>query len=301
MSAEPTRRAVVLAHAAMALQTALIGPGYTFTRDAATHIPPFTLLWLRLSITALLFIGWFALNGKWKVLRTLDAANTRRLWLVTLLGITANQFFFMVGLRYTTPASSALLYGLSPAVVLLMAVVIFRTEKFRMAKLGGLVLSFLGVLLVFLSNGGEFAGDRLFGNFITLFGVGAFSFYMVYSRPLFQHMHSLTLTGLTMVLGAAVFIPVGIIVLPGTNWAAIPPEAWFGLGYLIAINSIVSYALILYALTTLKASQVTIYMNLQPVSATLFSVLYAGEELTTLFLLGGLLTVSGIFWMNRAN
>lgn len=293
------RRALLWAHLAMVLQTTLIGPGYSFTRQAAVVFEPLTLLWLRLTITAVLMGTWLLASGQWRTLTRLERPLLRRLIIVTLAGITANQLFFMLGLRYTTPASSALLYALSPVAVLILAVWVFRTERFQYRKLGGLALCLVGVVLVFTGTGKEFAGDRLLGNAITLCGVFAFAFYMVYSRPLFRVMDSFTVTAWTMVLGALVFFPAGPFLLPETDWGAITGEAWFGLTYLILNNSILSYALILYALTRLEATQVTPYMNMQPVSATLFSVLYLGEQLTGLFVLGGLLTLGGLFWMNR--
>lgn len=290
---------VLRAHLGMALQTMLVGPGFTFSQYAAKSFPPLVLLLLRLTGAALLLLPLFFLTGGFKTFKP-----NRRQWVaivsLVFIGMLANQLLFMVGLRYTTPASSALLYALTPLLVLALSVFLFRSERLTLWKTVGILLALLGVGVIFFEKGYALAADRTLGNLITLAAVCCWAVYLTYSRKLFQNLDSFQTTSLMMMMAAAIYLPFGLFQLPGTDWQAVPTSGWFGLGYMIVVNSILGYLLVTYGLSQLPASQVSVYINLQPVTATLFSVLIVHEPLTVGFITGGLIILLGIYLVNRA-
>jgi drug/metabolite transporter (DMT)-like permease len=287
------------AHLGMALQTLLVGPGFTFSQYAAKNFPPLVLLLLRLSFAALLLLPLFVYTGGFKTFKP-----TRRQWIgivsLVFVGMLANQLLFMVGLRYTTPASSALLYALTPLIVLALSVFLFRSERLTFWKTTGILLALLGVGIIFFEKGYALAADRTLGNLITLAAVCCWALYLTYSRKLFQNLNAFQTTSFMMMLAAVIYLPFGITQLPGMDWQTVPAHAWFGLAYMVVVNSILGYLLVTYGLSHLPASQVSVYINLQPVTATLFSVLVVHEPLTAGFVLGGLVILLGIYLVNRA-
>jgi drug/metabolite transporter (DMT)-like permease len=64
--------------------------------------------------------------------------------------------------------------------------------------------------------------------------------------------------------------------------------------------SVVMYVLLTYALSKIESSLVSIFMNGQPVGAALFGVLFFNEPLTWNVVVGGLITISGIYIMQQA-
>ncbi|MFN3395067.1 MAG: EamA family transporter, partial [Candidatus Thermochlorobacter sp.] len=75
---------------------------------------------------------------------------------------------------------------------------------------------------------------------------------------------------------------------------------WIAFAYVTLFMSVVMYVLLTYALSKIESSLVSIFMNGQPVGAALFGVLFFGESLTWNVIVGGVLTIAGIYTMQRA-
>jgi len=286
-------------HAAIILQTVIIGPAYTFVTWASTAFPPLALPLLRSSSVALIMLTVFFLRGGFRGKRP-----TRKTWLKLLglaaVGVTLNQFCFVLGLRYTTPANGALIYSLTPLFVLFLAVFAFKSERLTRGKLLGASLAILGVLIVFYSLGRRMELNHLLGDGILVVAVTAWSIFIVRSKDVLDGFDAFTGITLVMTLGALLYLPIGIWGLPAVDWAGMGPKPWIGLMCLISINSIAGFVLVNYALRGLQSSQVAVYMNLQPIGAAVFSAwVMQEEELTNLFVLGGLVALAGVYWLNQ--
>lgn len=287
------------AHLAMALQTVVIGPGYLLGQSAARAFDPFVLISLRTVMAALLLMPVFYYFGGWVRFRP-----TRRQWrglaLLTLVGVVLNSSLFVIGLRYTTPANSALLYALTPALVLLLAVLVLRDERLSWLKALGVFTAFAGVVVLFVGQGKGFAGELFLGNVITLVAVLLWASYMALSRRVLPGLSPMQVPPVLIGLGAVVVLPVGIWRISATGWPDVPSEAWGGLAYLTLVNSVFSFLVVQFALSRLKASQVAVYMNLQPLSAFAFSWAMGREQPSWGLFLGAVLTIGGIAVLNAA-
>lgn len=285
----------------MGCQAIIIGPAYTLTQWAAREFDPFAVQFLRVWGAALLFMMLFTVTGQWKAVRAIPRAKWKALALVALVGIVLNQFFFTLGLRYTTPANSSLIYSLTPMIVLLLAAGIFRTERFTAMKGVGVGIALAGVVLVFISLGREFKMDHLLGNGITFVALLCWASYMVVGREVFKGMSPVLSTGLVMMLGALWFTPIGLYSTITFDYTTVTWQGWAGMGTLVFINSFLSFTVLNFALSGLQASQVAIYNNAQPITAALFSVwVMKAEELSVLLAVGGIVTLGGVLILNIA-
>jgi drug/metabolite transporter (DMT)-like permease len=284
---------------AMVLQTLLVGPGYAITSWATQEINPFLLYFIRAIGAALFFALLFSLWKKWGIINK-TKKEWRKIIGVAISGTVLNQLFFVVAIRYATPASVAIIFSLTPLVVLLISV--FRKiEKLNSPKMLGIACALAGVLIVLsLHTAGGQAENPLWGAAAGLFALFFWSLYIVNSRSLAANYGAVEATGLVMLLAPLIFAPIGVFLFQGWDYSVVSGKAWFGLGYLIAVNSIASYFLILYALKRLHPSQVAIFINAQPIVATFFSVITGTEKLSVSFVVGSLLTLGGIYIINRS-
>lgn len=290
----PTTRA----HVGMTLQTAVIGPGFSLANLAAQRVDPLALMVVRAVGVAVLFGLYFVAMGGLRQFRV-QAGDWPRLIGMAVVGIMGNQLLYIWGIKYTTPGNASLLYAATPLAVMLLAVYAQGVERLTLPKFLALLVALAGVVLILLARDTHLALDKGLGNALIIAAVCCYAYYIAYSRPLSQRYPPILLTAFLMVLGPLLFLPVGVMIMPSVDWGAIAWGTWGAILYIIVINVMLAYALIAYALQTLPSSQVAIYVNLQPVSATLFSVLWLGEQLSLQFLLGGLLTLGGVFWLNR--
>lgn len=211
------------------------------------------------------------------------------------LGVALNQIAFLGGLALTVPSHAALLYALTPTVVLLLAWARGQ-EKPGPRKLGGLALAFSGVLVLLSGRAGSGAlpPKWILGDLMVLVAVVAWAGYTVMSRPLVQKHGAQRATTLSILFGLAIFAPLGIFGLPKLAVAAVPTMAWVGLIYLGLMTSVVSYLLWFHALSMKEPSRVAIATNGQPVATAFLAWMFYGQPVTPAFAVGAVLVLSGV-------
>jgi drug/metabolite transporter (DMT)-like permease len=219
----------------------------------------------------------------------------RNLLMVGFLGVTLNQICFLWGLKFTLPAHAALLYALTPTVVLMMAWA-RGFERPTLSKLTGLLLAFSGVIWLFLgrTDTSVLPPHWMRGDALILLAVIAWAGYTVMSRPLVQRHGAQKATTLSILFGVALFAPLGSLGLPQLDLHAIPREAWMGLFYLGLFTSVVSYLLWFYALGLREPSRVAIATNGQPIATALLGALFYHHPITPHFVLGAALVIVGV-------
>ncbi|BDU69596.1 hypothetical protein GETHOR_16970 [Geothrix oryzae] len=278
--------------AVMGLHTFISAGTFLLGKTAADTMPTLALGLLRFLIAG----AGFLLLAR---IRHLDLWTVARsdwrtyLW-AGFLGVTLNQVAFLGGLALTLPSHAALLYALTPTVVLLLAWARGQ-ERPGLRKLGGLALAFSGVLVLFSGKAGRALPPRwILGDLMVLVAVVAWAGYTVMSRPLVQKHGAQRATTLSILFGLAIFAPLGALGLPRLVVAAIPPMAWVGLIYLGLMTSVVSYLLWFHALSMKEPSRVAIATNGQPVATALLAWIFYGQAITPAFAVGAALVLGGV-------
>ena len=216
--------------------------------------------------------------------------------LVLLLGflvVPLNQGCFLFGLTRSTPSHAALLYALTPLVVLLLAGRLLH-EGNLWAKLGGTLVAFAGVVIILLEHGlkrdrGVFEGDLL-----ILAAVFGWSLYTVLSKPLLERYDPMTVTTWAIVSGTALCLPAFLIPGAVPPLRTIGPGVWGGILYLAIGTSVIAYPLWMYALRHVEASKVAIATNTQPILTAILSWIFLRERLTPGFFVGAALILAGV-------
>lgn len=276
----------------MGTHTGLAAGTYLMGKLATEHFPVMALGLFRFLVASFGFAllvraRGLDLRGAWREDRG------RILWAGTL-GVLLNQIGFLGGLHFTLPSHGALLYALTPTVVLLLAW-LRGQERPTPRKLGGIALAFAGVLVLFRGKAGAALPPHwILGDLLMLGAVFAWAGYTVLSRPLALRHGALAATALSVWAGTALFIPLGLFGLAGLQGLQAPPLAWAGALYLGLISSVAMYLLWFHALTLREPSRVAIAANGQPVLTALLAWACFGQPITPEFGAGTALVVAGV-------
>lgn len=276
----------------MGLHTLISAGTFLLGKAAVDAIPTLALGLLRFLIAGAGFLMLARIRGLelWPVAK----AEWRTYLLAGFLGVAVNQLAFLGGLAYTLPSHAALLYALTPTVVLLLAWARGQ-ERPGPRKLMGLALAFSGVLVLFSGKAGGTLPPRwILGDLLVLIAVVAWAGYTVMSRPLVQKHGAQRATTLSILFGLALFIPMGLFGLPKLAVATVPPLAWIGLAYLGLMTSVVSYLLWFHALAMKEPSRVAIATNGQPVATAVLAWAFYGQAITPAFAVGAVLVLGGV-------
>jgi drug/metabolite transporter (DMT)-like permease len=287
-----------LAAVAAAITGIQVGASIVATRFVVAEMGPASLALLRYAIGFLCLLPPVLLAGRVRFER-------KDLVPMALLGIV--QFGVLiallnVALRFIPSGRTALLFASFPLMTMLIAAALGR-ERMTVAKTAGVLLTMVGVGLAL----GEKALDRGAGGLGAWIGEGvvlasafAGALCSVLYRPYLRKYPPLSVSAFAMVAS------VGFLALLAAGegfFAALPPPvspAGWGAVAFIGIGSGIGYYLWLWSLGQAAATEVTAFLALSPVTATMLGASLLGEALSPGAVLGLLCVVAGLVLATRA-
>jgi drug/metabolite transporter (DMT)-like permease len=256
----------------------------------------YTLTWFRFLVAFAIVAAWVGLRSGFGAFRGLG----RSYW--TLLGLAAlmligNYVFYLIGLDYTTPATSQLLIQLAPLLMAIGGIVLFR-ERFSLGQWAGLAILAIGLWLFFRDQLDVQADAAHFvrGCLIIVLAAVVWAIYALAQKQLLNRLTSPAI--LLVIYGAAVLLllpiasPARLATLDGAHWLA--------LSY-CALNTLIAYGAFAEALAHWDASRVSAILALTPL-LTLLTVwvvhaiapdLARPEQVGVLGFVGAALVVAG--------
>lgn len=208
-----------------------------------------------------------------------------------------NQVCFTVGLNYTTVGHSALIIGMGPILVLLLACA-QGLEALTAKKVFGMAVAFVGVTVLAAEHGLGLHSGTLLGDLITFTGSFAFALYTVLGKKVAAIYDSVSMNAYNYLAGGILVLPLAIHQAlrlgRGRGWAAVSWQGWAALGYMAAFASVLAYLIYFWVLRHMTASRLGAFGYLHPVLTTLLGVVLLGEKLTRSLLLGGGLVLAGV-------
>lgn len=271
----------------------IAGGTFPIAKVALKHFEPFTLAVTRFVIASVAMFAIVKFSGR---LRKIERVDWGKFVWLGLLAVPLNQLLFLYGLKYTTPGRSALYYGATPAFVFMMAIWYLK-ERVTLAKIAGIAISFLGVALIL--RAGRFDADILFGDILVILAVIAWAGYTIFGKPLIAKYGPMTTTTYALLIGTALYFPFGLIYAVKFDYSTVSAAGWLSLLYIAIITSVIAYSIWFWALGRMEASKLSIFQNLQPIIATVLSVLFFGEVLGWEFYVGGAMVITGVIVTQR--
>jgi len=214
-----------------------------------------------------------------------------------LLGYLGTQFFFSQSLEYTTPVIFALLISLTPVATLLLSA-LFLKEGISARKFTGIILSISGAFLVILEGGnGSTGSNNVLGIVFALLCVLLYSSYMVITRKVATRYTPVTVAKWMFWVSALALLPMSYSELP--HQAIYSGEATLLsialLGFALLFSTTLAFFCMPLALKNLEAATVSIFMNLQPLVASIVAITIGQDAFTLKKGLAALLVLSGVY------
>jgi drug/metabolite transporter (DMT)-like permease len=104
----------------------------------------------------------------------------------------------------------------------------------------------------------------------------------------------------TFLVGALLDLPVALIASPAIPpLARVTPTAWIALAVLTLFITPVNLACQNLAMRRLDASQVANFSNISPVLSVAWGAWLFGEPITASLVVGGTITLAGVYWTGR--
>jgi drug/metabolite transporter (DMT)-like permease len=264
------------------------------SKFALQGFPPLLLAGFRTALAAVLILPiYYILRA-----RLLHARELPKLIALGAIGVGMNQFFFVVGINWTSVTHSAFILPLTPVITMLMAAAL-KQEKITRAKVMGMAIAFTGVLLLQLTKPpGQ--GATLLGDMLLLVGVLSFASYIVLGKRATALYDGITVTTVAYVGSALILSPLTIWQARGFDFSSVPLRSWLAVGYMALFSSIAGYLIYYYVLTHIESSRASNFSYAQPVMSTSLAALLLGEPVTLWLLFSGALVLTGVWVTERS-
>jgi drug/metabolite transporter (DMT)-like permease len=271
------------------------GTTWMVSRKAVQYMPPLELAAIRQLLAGTIFVLFF--------LRKKAVWPKGREWIsifiLSMLNFLLTNGLTTWGVKYISGGLAAIIAAIFPLWLILIG--LFRNRSGVSAKaLIGFFLGFAGICLIFYDHLKDFLNaDFRFGIFISLTASLTWAFATLYTKrqaALFNPYFSI---GLQMLISGVFLYLISFAsgrIIPIQN---IPWQSWAGIIYLALIGSVLSFFAYLYALQHLPTGQVSIYAYINPVVAVLLGSVILGEKLSFYIVLGGLVTLYGVYLVNQ--
>ena len=282
--------------------TLIWGANYAIVKSAFSEIDPQAFNAVRMFSATALFVAVMVaarrsnlLASRTGVFYTPAPFTKRDWWTLAWLGLVGHflyQVLFIGGLARTSVANSSLIIAASPAVIALGSALV-RHERIGPLHWAGALLSLSGIYLV-VGRGAAFGRTGLTGDLMMFVAVLCWAAYTIGSEPLMERHSPVGVTGLSLVFGTLLYVPVTLPRILSVNWSGVGAGSIAALVYAAVLAMAVAYTIWYSAVREIGSARTSVYSNLIPIVAMLTAVLFLGEALTVRQVGGAVLVLAGV-------
>ena len=249
---------------------------------------------MRMTIVAIFMLPWL----KW---------HKGLMWPILGAGLgygALNYAFMFPALGLTTASAAAITIELYVPFSIILSVLVFK-DKIGAYKILGILLAFIGVIIITSAKPDESAGPYFLWGILLMVGAAMSEAIGAVLVKLVKGVGPLQLLAWFAVIGTVVLWPLSLI-LENNQLEAFAPENRrtfaFALAYSALLVSIVAHGSYYWLLQRLPIYIVSSTGLMTTIIAVIASIIILGEALTLELLLGGLITMSGIgLILSRSN
>lgn len=284
------------AYFALALVCLVWGVSWVGTKEAVRYMPPFQMVGIRQILAGSAYIVYFLL---------IRAKLPRKkewypILLLSLLNFMISNGLATWGVKLTTAGLSAIMGAIFP---LWLVMILAARGKNKIPPLAwiGILVGFSGVCIVFYEHLHELFNFSFLGGItLGLFASLAWAYGTIYTKEFaldFNPYHSIGWQMLISGFALTIIAQISGDVIPLSE---IKLYTWSAIFFLVVVSSIIAFLAYLYALQKLPTGIVSVYAYVNPIIAVLAGSIFTGEPLTVLIITGSLVTLAGVYIVNRA-
>jgi len=280
------------------LVSLIYGVTFTIAKDVMPHyIDAYGFILLRVGGSALLF--W----GVWLIMRMLKIGPNEKIALhdfpriiaCAFFGVALNMLTFFKGLSMTSPISAAVIMVCTPLIVLVLSAIIIK-EKMLKRKILGILLGLFGTsFLILYGKSVENNSNVSLGNFLVLVNAVSYGYYLVIVKKLMDKYNAFTFVKWIYLFGFVMVIPFGLSQFQSVDWAVLPSNIVWKIGFVVVFSTFFTYLLNLLSMRELKPTLVAVFIYLQPLFATVFAISLGKDELSWVKLSSAILIFTGVY------
>jgi len=274
----------------------IYGVTFTIAKDVMPlYIDAYGFILLRVGGSVLLFWLVWLFMPKEKI----AISDFPRIIAAAFFGVAFNMLTFFKGLSLTSPISAAVIMVSTPMIVLTLSAIIMK-ERMQKRMVFGIILGLIGTaFLILYGKSIGSATNAGLGNFLVLVNAISYGFYLIIVKKLMDKYNAFTFVKWIYLFGFIMVLPFGWSQFQTVNWALVPMDICWKIGFVVIFSTFLTYLLNLLSMKELKPTTVAVFIYLQPLFATIFAIGLGKDELSLVKIGSAVLIFVGVYLVTQ--
>lgn len=290
-----TKSAVGLPIIALCWVSFFWGTTWIASKEGVKHMPAMQLVVLRQFFGGILYLAYFLIKKEpWP-----NKRQWRNIFILSILNFMLSNGLSTWGVKYISSGLGAIIGSIFPLWIVVIS--FFRGERVAFRAIFGLLICFSGICVIFYDYLNDFLEPEFrFGILLSVIATFTWALSSIYIRENRTNFNPYFSLGLQMLISS--FVISSVIGFNGSSipLSEIPAISWWSIGYLVVFGSVLTFIAFIYALEHLPKEISSLYAYINPIVALFFGYILFNEPLTFPIIIGGTVTIIGLFMVNKA-
>jgi len=262
------------------------------------EVPPFSLNFYRWFF-AWLILAPFTLP---EIIKKKDyIINNYKLFIV--LGVTSITIFNSIvyySLNFTQVISGVLMISTIPVMIMFFSS-IFKIEKTNIFQIIGVILSFLGVIIIITKANFEILKNLNFnkGDITMVVAMFSWALYSTLLKRQTYEISQLSLLQVVMSFGLVFLIPIYFIEYQLGFRITLDKPFYLILSYVVLLPGLASFILWIKGISMIGANRSGVFLHLMPILSAIMAMIIFNEKFMFYHMLGACFIITGILLSNK--
>ena len=283
---------------ALSLVCFLWGTTWLASKQGVKYIPDaIQMAGIRQLLGGICYVGFFL----YKKIHLPKGKEWIPILVLSFLNFMISNGLSTLALQYKITAGLGAIIGAIFPLWLVVIGLFASKTKMPIMAITGLILGFGGVCVIFYDHLNEFLDPKFqIGILFSFIATWTWAFATLYTKRQAVNFNPYFGLGLQMVISGIVLYSFSAATGRAVALTAIPWQSWASIAYLVIFGSLIAFVCYLYALQNLPTEQASIYAYINPIVAVVLGSIVFDEKLTIYLAIGGLVTLLGVYLVNRA-
>ena len=262
----------------------------------------FAAIYLKLCVSPLLLIGFYRLFITCMILFPICFIknNLKKIWnlikneyiLITIVGVSLGLHFAVwnVSLEYISVGNSVFIVNLSPIPVSILSYFILK-NRLKYIQICGIFISIFGGFIITMND--ILKEMNIYGDLLAFSGAIFLSFYLVGGNKIRDKYDVIPYIFLVYLIASLTLLIINLFFLQSITLYSINDLIFIIL--LALFSTIFGHSLYNYAIKKIKATNISMFLLMEPILSSIFAFLILGEVPEPNLYVGGVLIIIGIF------
>lgn len=231
-------------------------------------------------------------------LKPLSLKNSLKLIVLGFLGYYLASLLDFASLKYISVSLERLILLLTPTFVL-MSSVMFLKKKVSRRQLLSLLVSYAGVLLVFVQDFSLGGNDIVLGSLLVLGSAISYSFYVIGAGELIREVGSTRFVAYAMLV-STFFVLLQLFLMHGVDWIVQPLPVYNWSLVHAVFNTFIPTFMLMWSVERIGAAMSTQLGLIGPISLLFLAWLFLDDPITVWDWVGTMIVLSSLYILGRS-